>query len=210
MSLPSQENSTRISDDFALVNVGGQKNYMNEMAFGERPSLLLVEDDELCRRVLARALDKRGFEVSIAPDVPQAIVMAESNPPEYAVVDLKMPGPSGLVLVKRLNELDGATRIVVMTGYASIATAVEAVKLGATHYLAKPVDADEIFNALNRAKGDENTPVSTTPLSVDRMEWEHIQRVMAEHEGNISATARALNMHRRTLQRKLGKYPKKR
>ena len=176
----------------------------------ERPSLLLVDDDEMFRQVLARALNKRGFEVITAPDVSQAISIAEASPPEYAVIDLKMPGPSGLTLVKRLNELDGATRIVVVTGYASIATAVEAMKLGATHYLAKPVDADDIVLALNTNEGDETTPVSPAPLSVDRLEWEHIHRVMAEYEGNISATARALNMHRRTLQRKLGKYPKRR
>jgi two-component system response regulator RegA len=126
---------------------------------------------------------------------------------KYAVVDLKMPGPSGLVLVKRLKELDAATRIVMLTGYASIATAVEAVKLGATHYLAKPADADEIVAAFHKSEGDEAAPLSSTPLSVERLEWEHIQRVMAEYEGNISATARALNMHRRTLQRKLAKYP---
>ncbi len=174
---------------------------------GQRPSLLLVDDDEVFRQVLARALGKRGFEVATAPDVPQAVAIAEANPPEYAVVDLKMPGPSGLMLVKRLKELDGATRIVVLTGYASIATAVEAVKLGATHYLAKPVDTDEIVGALNKTEGDETTPLSPSPLSVDRLEWEHIQRVMAENDGNISATARALNMHRRTLQRKLAKFP---
>lgn len=173
----------------------------------DAPSLLLVDDDELFRSVLSRALQKRGFDVATAENVSDALALAEANPPEYAVVDLKMPGPSGLVLVKRLNELDPATRIVVLTGYASIATAVEAVKLGATHYLAKPADADQIMTAFAKAEGDETAPVSPAPLSVDRMEWEHIQRVLAEHEGNISATARALNMHRRTLQRKLGKYP---
>ena len=177
---------------------------------GERPSLLLVDDDEAFRRALERALDKRGYAVSSAADVVQAMILAKAKPPEYAVIDLKMPGPSGLTLIKSLNELDAATRIVVVTGYASIATAVEAVKLGATHYLAKPVDADDIVAALNKAKGDENVPLSPTPLSVDRMEWEHIHRVMAEHGGNVSATARALNMHRRTLQRKLGKYPSRR
>jgi two-component system response regulator RegA len=135
--------------------------------------------------------------------------MAEANPPEYAVVDLKIPGPSGLVLIKRLKELDAATRIVMLTGYASIATAVEAVKLGATHYLAKPADADEIVAAFHKTEGDAEAALSVTPLSVDRLEWEHIQRVLAEHDGNISATARALNMHRRTLQRKLVKNPKK-
>jgi two-component system response regulator RegA len=131
--------------------------------------------------------------------------MASEDPPEYAVIDLKMPGDSGLVLVRKLNELDPATRIVVLTGYASISTAVEAIKLGATHYLAKPVDADEVVSAFNKAEGDADISISNNPLTVERLEWEHIQRVFAEHAGNVSATARALNMHRRTLQRKLSK-----
>jgi two-component system response regulator RegA len=173
----------------------------------DKPSLLLVDDDETFRSVLSHALQKRGFEVVTAGDAIEASSLAEANPPEFAIVDLKMPGPSGLALVKRLKELDAATRIVVLTGYASIATAVEAVKLGATHYLAKPADADEIVAALHKDEGDETTPLSAVPLSVERLEWEHIQRVLAENEGNVSATARSLNMHRRTLQRKLGKYP---
>jgi len=173
----------------------------------ELPSLLLVDDDAVFRQVLSAALSKRGFSVAAAENVDEALELAEANPPEYAVVDLKMPGPSGLVLVKRLAELDAATRIVVLTGYASIATAVEAVKLGATHYLAKPADADAIVAAFSKEEGDEHAPVASNPLSVNRLEWEHIQRVLTENEGNISATARALNMHRRTLQRKLGKYP---
>lgn len=172
----------------------------------DRPSLLLVDDDEMFRQVLAKALHKRGFEVMVASDVTQALSLAEASSPEYAIVDLKMPGQSGLVLVRRLKELDEATRIVVLTGYASIATAVEAVKLGATYYLAKPSAVDEIIAALDRTEGDEAIMPSAQPLSVDRMEWEHIQRVLAEQEGNISATARVLNMHRRTLQRKLMKH----
>lgn len=175
----------------------------------EHPSLLLVDDDDTFRQVLASALRKRGFNVTTAPDVTVALALAEANPPEYAVVDLKMPGPSGLVLIKRLKELDDATRIVMLTGYASIATAVEAVKLGATHYLAKPADADEIVAAFHKTEGDADAMLSATPLSVDRLEWEHIQRILSEHDGNISATARTLNMHRRTLQRKLVKNPKK-
>jgi two-component system response regulator RegA len=175
----------------------------------EHPSLLLVDDDDTFRQVLASALRKRGFDVTTAPDVTVALALAEANPPEFAVVDLKMPGPSGLVLIKRLKELDDATRIIMLTGYASIATAVEAVKLGATHYLAKPADADEIVAAFHKTEGDAEAAFSVTPLSVDRLEWEHIQRILAEHDGNISATARALNMHRRTLQRKLEKNPKK-
>lgn len=173
----------------------------------DSPSLLLVDDDETFGRVLGRALEKRGYAVIRAHDVDSALALAEANPPEYAVVDLKMPGPSGLVLVKRLKELDPQTRIVMLTGFASIATAVEAIKLGATHYLAKPADADEIAAALHRESGDADAPVTPLPLSVDRLEWEHIQKVLAEHEGNVSATARALKMHRRTLQRKLSKRP---
>lgn len=173
----------------------------------DRASLLLVDDDATFRQVLSRALEKRGFAVSSAADVDTAIALAAENPPEYAVIDLKMPGPSGLVLVQRLTELDPETRIVMLTGYASIATAVEAIKLGATHYLAKPADADEIVAALMRSAGDPHLEVSGSPLSVDRLEWEHIQKVLSEHEGNISATARALKMHRRTLQRKLAKRP---
>jgi two-component system response regulator RegA len=175
----------------------------------EAPSLLLVDDDPLFREVLASALTRRGYDVVAAQDVSTAIALAERNPPEFAVVDLKMPGPSGLVLVQKLKELDEQTRIVVLTGYASIATAVEAIKLGATHYLAKPADADEIVTALHRKAGNTGIAVSPNPLSVDRLEWEHIQKVLAENDGNISATARSLKMHRRTLQRKLTKRPAK-
>jgi len=175
----------------------------------DKPTLLLVDDDEAFRRVLARAMERRGYDVTTAPDVTAALTIAQQQPPEYAVVDLKMPGDSGLVLIEKLIELDPNTRIVMLTGYASIATAIEAIKLGATHYLAKPVDADEVVAALNKVEGDASLNISDSPLSVDRLEWEHIQRVLAEHDGNISATARALKMHRRTLQRKLGKKPVK-
>jgi len=133
--------------------------------------------------------------------------VAESESPEFAVIDLKMPGASGLELVKRLKALDTHTRIVVLTGYASVATAVEAIKLGATHYLAKPADADEIVAAFSRDTGDAAAPVTAKPLPLSRLEWEHIQKVLAECEGNISETARRLGLHRRTLQRKLGKRP---
>ena len=137
------------------------------------------------------------------------MTIANQHAPEYAVIDLKMHGASGLELVKYLHQLDAQTRMVVLTGYASIATAIEAIKLGATHYLAKPAHADEIIAAFTRLEGDTEFMVNEQPLSVDRLEWEHIQRVLQEHEGNISATARALKMHRRTLQRKLAKYPVK-
>ncbi|WP_300453665.1 response regulator transcription factor [Accumulibacter sp.] len=174
----------------------------------ERPTLLLVDDDDAFRRVLGRALERRGYAVSVAANVEAAVLKAQAQPPEYAVVDLKMPGESGLFLIRKLIDLDPNTRVVMLTGYASIATAIEAIKLGAIHYLAKPCDADEVVAALNKSsEGDAATAVADSPLSVDRLEWEHIQRVLGEHQGNVSATARALKMHRRTLQRKLGKRP---
>lgn len=173
----------------------------------ESPSLLLVDDDEDFLQVLAMAMRKRGFSTTLANSAEAAFELAKNEPPEFAVVDLKMSGNSGLVLVRQLSSLNAGTKIVVLTGYASIATAIEAIKLGATHYLAKPVDADEIVTAFAKQSGNEQIELSRNPLSVDRLEWEHIQRVLAENDGNISATARSLNMHRRTLQRKLGKKP---
>lgn len=172
----------------------------------ESASLLLVDDDTTFCRVLGAALEKRGFAVTAAHSVEQAIPLAEGNPPEFAVVDLKMGGAPGLALVKVLHDLDPNTRIVVLTGYASIATAVEAIKLGATQYLSKPANADEIVAAFDHAP-DSNAPLKAQPVQIDNLEWEHIQRVLREHGDNISATARALNMHRRTLQRKLSKPP---
>jgi two-component system response regulator RegA len=176
------------------------------MALNEQASLLLVDDDHTFCQVLQRALEKRGFAVTVAHSVEQALPLAAANPPEYAVVDLKMSGASGLALIQALHELDGATRIVVLTGYASIATAVEAIKLGATQYLSKPANADEIVAAFGHS-ATADLPLNVQPASINRLEWEHIQRVLQENHGNISATARALNMHRRTLQRKLSKYP---
>jgi two-component system, response regulator RegA len=123
------------------------------------------------------------------------------------VIDLRIGYESGLELVKALIALDDNTQIVMLTGFASIATAVEAIKLGAVHYLTKPANADEIVHALNKNDGDSAVSISENPLSVKRLEWEHLQKVLMQHEGNISAAARALNMHRRTLQRKLEKKP---
>jgi two-component system response regulator RegA len=133
--------------------------------------------------------------------------MIEQRLHDFAVVDLKMPGGSGLTLVERLKQRNPEMRIVVLTGFASVATAVEAIKLGAVHYLPKPADADEIVAAFGRDRGNTGATVSSQPLSVGRLEWEHIQKVLSENASNVSATARALNMHRRTLQRKLGKKP---
>ena len=173
----------------------------------EQTSILLVDDDALYLEILTQAFQKRGYAVRAAKDVPQGIALAQQEPPEFAIVDLKMPGPSGLELVKELINLDPNTRIVMLTGYASIATAVEAIKLGATHYLSKPAGIDEILAAFNRSEGEVNTPIGERPLSVARIEWEHIQKVLNECDGNISETARRLKMHRRTLQRKLQKKP---
>ena len=181
---------------------------MTEPHQEESASLLLVDDDITFCNVLSAALEKRGFSVCVAHSVEQAIPLAEANPPEFAVVDLKMGDTPGLVLVKVLHELDPNTRIVMLTGYASIATAVEAIKLGATQYLAKPANADEIVAAFGRAAGCE-APIKVQTTQLGNLEWEHIQRVLHEHEDNISATARALNIHRRTLQRKLAKPPKR-
>lgn len=169
-------------------------------------SLLLVDDDVTFCRVLRTALVKRGFSVSIAHSVEEALPLACDNPPEFAIVDMKMGGAPGLVLVKALHELDPNTRIVVLTGYASIHTAVEAIKLGATQYLAKPANADEIVAAFSH-QADGHVVFNTQPANIESMEWEYIQRILHEHGNNISATARALNMHRRTLQRKLNKPP---
>lgn len=178
---------------------------MSEMR-NDRPALLLVDDDATFCEVLRRALEKRGFEVTVAHSSEAATPLAQASPPEYAVIDLKMGGASGLTLVKLLHELDAATRIVMLTGYASIATAVEAIKLGATQYLQKPANADEIVAAFGHTPSAD-IALNEQPTTVDRLEWEHIQRVLHENQGNISATARALNMHRRTLQRKLSKPP---
>ena len=169
--------------------------------------ILLVDDDEAFRLVLARALSRRGLAVRQAADGAAAWELARTQPPEAAVVDLRMPGESGLVLIERLKALRPDMRILLLTGYASIATAVEAIKLGATHYLVKPAEVDAILAALQRDAGDAGVEPAEAPLPVKRLEWEHIQRVLAEHDGNISATARALKMHRRTLQRKLSKKP---
>jgi len=167
-------------------------------------SLLLVDDDATFCQALRRALEKRGFAVTVAHSVERALPLAQANPPQYAVVDLKMGGASGLTLVKALHEFDPSTRIVMLTGYASIATAVEAVKLGATQYLSKPANADEIIAAFGcRTTADAQLKAQVLPL--DRLEWEHIQRVLREQHNNISSAARSLNMHRRTLQRKLGR-----
>lgn len=178
-------------------------------AFHDKPQLLLVDDDETFCQVLKPALEKRNFQVTVANDVKSALLLAEETEPEYAIIDLRIGFDSGLEMVKKLISLDSNTQIVMLTGFASIATAVEAIKLGATHYLTKPATPDEIVQALNKHEGDASVAINDNPLSVKRLEWEHLQKVLMQHDGNISAAARALHMHRRTLQRKLEKHPVK-
>ena len=145
------------------------------------PTLLLVDDDETFRGVLANAMRRRGFAVTEAEDVITALSAIAQSSPDYAVVDLKMSGDSGLVLLRKMKEMQLKTVTVVLTGYASIATAVEAIKLGATHYLAKPVDADEILAAFGRLTGVDALEIASSPLTVDRLEYEHIQRILSEN-----------------------------
>jgi two-component system response regulator RegA len=173
------------------------------------PSLLIVDDDRILRERLARAFRVRGYDVRTADDFDEALAVAAADPPELALVDLRMPGGSGLELVRRLHALDEATRIVVLTGYGSIATAIDALRLGATHYLPKPADVQDVIDAFARADAPPAAaPASTIPTpSLARVEWEHINRVLADCAGNISEAARRLGMHRRSLQRKLQKRP---
>ncbi len=170
-------------------------------------TLLIVDDDAGFSDALQRAMQRRGYSVVCASDEVAALQAADEFSPEYALVDLRLGQTSGLSLVERLAKDDPGMRIVVLTGYASIATAVEAIKLGAVHYLTKPVEPDEIVQALERDQGDADAALATKPMSVRRLEWEHIQRVLMQHDGNISAAARTLKMHRRSLQRKLQKRP---
>lgn len=171
--------------------------------------VLLIDDDEVFVRVLARALGARGLSVATAGCRADALTAARELRPEYVVLDLKLGDDNGLALIPELLELDPEVRILLLTGYASIATAVEAIKRGGWDYLAKPVDADQVVQAMRiraHAAGAPSAPVFATP-PLKRLEWEHIQRTLAECDGNVSEAARRLGMHRRTLQRKLSKRP---
>ena len=169
-------------------------------------SLLLVDDSAAFRERLARAFRERGFTVRTAGDYHEAIAIARQNPPDLAVVDLRMPGPSGLNLVRDLTELSSRTRVLVLSGFGSIATAVDAVHLGAVNFLPKPADAEDILAAFERGSAPTvpAEPQDETP-SLARAEWEHIHRVLADCGGNVSEAARRLGIHRRSLQRKLRK-----
>ena len=172
---------------------------------------LLIDDDEVFTRVLARALGARGFAVAVANDAAQARAHVRAEPVQFAVLDLKLGADNGLALIPELKALRPELRILLLTGYASIAPAVEAIKRGADDYLAKPVDADAIVHALletqHAGAASDEVALPHAPPPLKRLEWEHIQRVLTECEGNISETARRLGLHRRTLQRKLAKRP---
>lgn len=173
-------------------------------------SILVVDDDDLLRQQLARAFERRGLEVRAADGYATALQAIEESAPELAVVDLKMPGGSGLELVEALHQADPATKIVVLTGYGSIATAIDAVRLGATYYLQKPADADEVLAAFLRAEASTSDGQEQPRApSLARAEWEHINRVLNDCAGNVSEAARRLGLHRRSLQRKLQKFPPK-
>jgi two-component system response regulator RegA len=187
------------------------------MESSPQPSLLLVDDDAFLRERLGRAVAARGLQVRTAGSAEEALALAREDAPELAVVDLKLPGQTGLELLRELKAHHAATRVWLLTGYGSIATAVSATRMGAEGYLAKPVDADELLGALfadtsgesrggetGSAAGDFETP------SLARVEWEHIHRVLTDCEGNVSEAARRLGVHRRSLQRKLSKYPPRR
>jgi two-component system response regulator RegA len=171
---------------------------------GPDNSLLLVDDDGPFIRRMARAMEQRGFEVTIAESVTEGIAKGKAQPPRYAVIDLRLGDGNGLDVVEAIRASRDDTTIIMLTGYGNIATAVTAVKLGALDYLAKPADADDVFNALIQRNGDKSE-LPENPMSADRVRWEHIQRIYEMCDRNVSETARRLNMHRRTLQRILAK-----
>jgi two-component system response regulator RegA len=173
---------------------------------------LVVDDDEVFRDRLCRAITDRGWEASGAGDGATAIDLAAKSSPDLAIVDLRLPAMGGLDIVRELRKLDETTCIIVLTGYGSIATALTATKLGANHYLSKPADVDEILGAYqNFVNGpdteDTSGEAALSVPSLARVEWEHIQRVLGSCDGNISQAAKLLGLHRRSLQRKLAKYP---
>ncbi|MDB5652431.1 MAG: two-component system response regulator [Tardiphaga sp.] len=170
-------------------------------------TLVIVEDDASFAKALRRSFERRGYLVTLCDGIEQVAALLATTPPGYAVVDLKLNGSSGLECVKLLHAHDPEIRIVVLTGFASIATAVEAIKLGACHYLAKPSNTDDIEAAFKKATGDSTIPLTARPTSIKSLEWERIHETLVETEFNVSETARRLGMHRRTLARKLAKRP---
>jgi ActR/RegA family two-component response regulator len=167
--------------------------------------LLLVEDDAAFARTLKRSFERRGYSVLLAATLDEIVALLQTRTPGFAVVDLKLTGASGLTCIQTLHAHDPGMLIVVLTGYASIATAVEAIKLGACHYLAKPSNTDDIEAAFGRGEGGKDVGLTERPTSIKTLEWERIHETLADTGFNISETARRLGMHRRTLARKLGK-----
>lgn len=171
----------------------------------DSPTMLIVDDNDPFRQQLVKALERRGYIVRNASSVEQALTLAREESPEFAVLDLKMPGESGLTLLEKLLEIDSTTKILILTGYGSIATAVSAIRTGAVNYLPKPATADDVLTAFGLVESSTDESEIEETLSLARVEWEHIHRILAECEGNISETARRLGIHRRSLQRKLRK-----
>ena len=176
----------------------------SQEAIGTEMTLLLVDDDRPFLTRLGRAMETRGFDVEMAETVAEGVEQVRKNPPAYAVVDMRLEDGNGLDVIAALHDAKPDARAIVLTGYGNIATAVTAVKLGAVDYLAKPADADDVYNAL-MADPDHKAEPPENPMSADRVRWEHIQRVYELCNRNVSETARRLNMHRRTLQRILAK-----
>lgn len=170
-------------------------------------TVLFVDDDEAFGARMSRALEARGFAVTHVTSAAAAMAAAAGESPELAVVDLRLPDGHGLDIVRALHAIDETTRIIVLTGYGAIATAVESLKLGAADYLTKPIDATQLVAAFSPAASKTPAPRDFVVPSLARLEWEHIHRVLADCGGNVSEAARALHMHRRSLQRKLNKYP---
>ena len=173
-------------------------------SLGAGKSLLLVDDDKPLRERLRIAMERRGFKVLAAESVAEGIKIARSEPPDFAVIDLRLADGSGLDVVSALKQQRPDARAIVLTGYGNIATAVTAVKMGAVDYLSKPADADDVVAALLAIDNDKSE-LPNNPMSADRVRWEHIQRIYEMCNRNVSETARRLNMHRRTLQRILAK-----
>lgn len=172
-------------------------------------TLLIVDDDQTFAQILSKALTRRGYHVITATATSEAVTLCQQYQPQQAVVDLKLETESGLNVLPQLKQANPAIKLLILTGYSSISTAVEAIKMGAVNYLCKPAGVDDILAAFDKVEPNPDIDIKDTPPSVDRLEWEHIQKVLAENNGNISATARSLGMHRRTLQRKLLKRPVK-
>lgn len=181
----------------------------NSAPVSDAPSILIVDDDATLRERLATALRARGFDARTASNYDEASELARNDPPELAVVDLRMPGRTGLELIRELKSIDAETKIVVLTAYGSIATTIDAMKLGAVYYLQKPADADDILAAFQHGDDAPKTdaPLSFSAPSLERVRWEHINLILGDCEGNVSEAARRLKLHRRTLQRILQKYP---